>query len=106
MAPGPHVKMLEDKPIFEDPNEKFDADEEFNVFTYYPSTKILGKLFRAIDERSILGHVRQNKPGLSSDRTSGLGRSMTTGVWKYVIDCHPEILWRNHLDRARGIRDE
>jgi len=62
MAPGPHVKMLEGKPMFENSEENIDPDEEFNVFTYYPSKKILSKLFRAIDERSIFEYVQQNKP--------------------------------------------
>ena len=106
MAPGPHVKMLEDKPMFESSEGNIDSDEEFNVFTYYPSRKILGKLFRAIDERSIFEHVQQRKPDPSSDRTSDLSRSVPIGVWSYITDCYSEILWRNHLDRARSIRGE
>ncbi len=106
MAPGPYVKMLEDKPTFENPEQDIDNDEEFNVFTYYTSQKILGKLFRAIDERSIFEYVQQKKSGMSLDKTMNLGRSVLEGVWSYVFDCYPKIPWDNHLDRARSIRGE
>ena len=106
MTPGPSVKMLEEKPVFENSEENVDPDEEFNVFTYYPSKKILGKLFRAIDERSIFENIQQNKLDPSSDQTLDPGRSVATGVWSYVIDCYPEIPWHDHLDRARSIRGE
>lgn len=108
MAPGTRVKMLEEKPMFEDSEKNADPDEEFKVFTYYPSQKILGKLFRAIDERSIFENIQQNEPDPSLDQTSDVdpGRSVAAGVWSYIIDRYPDIPWRNHLNRARSIRGE
>lgn len=80
MALGLHMKMLEDKPMFENSKENIDPDEEYNVFTYYRSKKILGKLFRAIDERLIFNDVQQIEPDLLSSRTLDLGRSVLKGV--------------------------
>ncbi len=115
MAPGPHVDILKDKPIsFEDSNStndnKFDEDddEDFRTYKYYPSNKILGKLFSAIDEREIFRRVQQIRLGQPShhDRLLYNAKSVLEDVWDYVSSRFTLINWEGHLDRARGIRDE
>jgi hypothetical protein len=115
MAPGPHVDILKDKPIsFEnaqstngkDLNE--DDEEYFTSYKYYPSDKILGKLYSAIDEREIFQRVQQNRLEQSSrkDKASDPARSVLEGIWDYLAYRYLLIEWGHHLDRARGIRDE
>jgi hypothetical protein len=115
MAPGPHVEILKDKPIsFEEAKSRNndnlddDDDEDFTPYKYYPSSKILGKLYSAIDEREIFGRVQQNRleQSLQQRRASNTARSVLESVWDYVNSRFPLIILDDHLDRARGIRDE
>jgi len=114
MAPGPHVAVQKDKPLsfnarpeHRDGND--DDDDDFSAYRYYESPKILGKLFRAIDEREVFSGVQQQ--GLSRhvnnvDRARHSDSSVLEGVWAYVQYRCQVIQWDHHLDRARGIRDE
>src|ERR1700761_8049368 len=83
MATGPHVHISKDKNLNfqEGPQSRDDEGEEGPSYRYYESTKVLGKLFRAIDEREILFG--------GSDRSLG-SRLSTRGrqsVLKVVWDC-------------------
>src|ERR1700733_1625765 len=89
MAPGPHVEIMEDKPISFDgtipsnPNARND-DEDSAGYRYYHSDKLLGKLFDAIDEQEIFQHIRHNSSQHASHRISrGWDRdtSLLKGVW-------------------------
>jgi len=108
MAPGPHADILKDKPIsFENDqltndNDLNDDGEDFTTYKYYLSNKILGKLYSAIDEREIFRHVQQNR----SEQSSQKSKSVLEFVWGYLENSYLLINWENHLDRARGIRDE
>jgi hypothetical protein len=101
-----------DKPLsFDDPPEPdfIQDDDDMIGYKYYKSDKILGKLYRAIDEREVFGGVRQ--PGLLAymeavDEGQGSATSVLEGVWDYVQHRCQAIQWEHHLDRARGIRDE
>jgi hypothetical protein len=114
MAPGPQVDILKDKPIsFENVQSKnntnFDEDDEdFVAYKYYPSSKILGKLFSAIDEPEIFRRVQQNRLQQSFQKNwaSNPTRSVLEGIWNYVEGHYTLINWKDHLDWARGIRDE
>jgi len=111
MAPGPHVEILEDKPIsFEntrsanDNDLSEDDDEDFVNYKYYPSKKILGKLYSAIDEREIFQGVQNRLE--KKNRASDPARSVLKGVWNYLEYRFLSVEWDNHLDQARGIREE
>jgi hypothetical protein len=115
MAPGPHVEILKDKPIsFEEAKSRNndnlddDGDEDFTPYKYYPSNKILGKLYSAIDEREIFGRVQQHRleQSLQQRRALNTARSVLESVWDYVNSRFPLTILDDHLDRARGIRDE
>jgi len=111
MTPGPHVEILKDKPIsFDDaPSSEYDdldEDENFTKCKYYPTQKILGKLFDAIDEREIFQRVQQTTLENSLHGTKGAPTSVLKGVWNHVQSQCKVTPWDNHLGRARGIRDE
>lgn len=107
MAPGPHVQIEKrDQISFEppprrDPKDDNDEDEEFTRFRYYESTKILGKLYRAIDERKIFEEIQDR-----SERSSQHQSSLINDVWKYVQNQCQLILWEHKIEWARNLRDE
>lgn len=113
MAPGPHVAVQKDKPLSFDArpegDDAHDDDDDFSPYKFYPSDKILGKLYRSIDEREVFSGVQQQ--GLSQyanavKRARHSVSSVLERVWTYVRHRCQEIQWEHHLDRARGIRDE
>lgn len=110
MAPGPHVAVQKDKPLsFDAPPERDDAyddDDDFSPYRYYPSDKILGKLYRNIDEREVFSGVQQQGLPQYANQTRHSVSSVLKRVWTYVQHRCQAIQWEHHLDRARGIRDE
>jgi hypothetical protein len=113
MAPGPHVAVQKDKPLSFDAqpehSDAYDDDNDFPPYKFYQSDKILGKLYRSIDEREIFSGVQQQ--GLSqyanaAKRARQSVSSVLERVWTYVRHRCKAIQWEHHLDRARGIRDE
>ncbi|KFY03027.1 hypothetical protein V490_00321 [Pseudogymnoascus sp. VKM F-3557] len=112
MAPGPHVHVQNDKPLSFDtsPEPGFcQDDDDVSGHKYYKSDKILGKLYRAIDEREVFGSVQQE--GLSAymsevNKKRSSVSSVLENVWDYVQYRCQAIQWKHHLDRAWGIRDE
>jgi hypothetical protein len=107
MAPGPHVAVQKDKPLsFDAPPERDDAyddDDDFSPYRFYPSDKILGKLYRNIDEREVFSGVQQQ--GLSQyanakNRARHSVSSVLNRVWTYVQHRCQAIQWEHHLDRA------
>lgn len=110
MAPGPYIAVQKAKPLSFDarPQSNDANDDDFQPYRYYESDKILGKLYRAIDEREVFHSIQQR--GLSHvhevDRTRGLVSSVLDDVWTYLQRRCQAIQWEHHLERARGIRDE
>jgi hypothetical protein len=118
LAPGPHVAVQKDKLLsFDDRPEDNDGygddddddDDDFSRHRFYQSDKILGKLYRSIDEREVFSGIQQQ--GLSqhvnkANRARHSVSSVLEGVWTYVQRRCQAIQWEHHLDRARGIRDE
>jgi len=113
MAPGPHVEILKDKPIsFEDVKAtndnklNDDDDEDFSPYKYYPSSKILGKLYSAIDEREIFERVQRNRLDQPLRRAADTAPPVLESVWNYLESRFLLNLWEDYLEQARGIRDE
>ena len=113
LAPGPHVAVQKDKPLSFDAqpedNDGYDDDDDFSPYRFYQSDKILGKLYRNIDEREVFSGIQQR--GLSQceyevNRARYSISSVLEAVWTYVQHRCQAIQWEHHLDRARGIRDE
>lgn len=105
-APGPHVTVEKKEGIsFDeagDPDADGDEDDDFSRYRYYESDKVLGKLYRAIDEREIFNEIQQRA------RTDGGDNNYTVihAVWEYIKQECRLIQWQHMREWARGIRDE
>jgi hypothetical protein len=105
-APGPQVHVEKNNGIdfeerhFRDPLDDEDEDDEFSSYRYYESNKVLGKLYRAIDEREIFGHIQKRAAAEGIARQS----SVLEEVWKYVLGKVQGIQWEYLLEWAQGIR--
>ena len=112
LATGPHAVIEKNKPLsFMAKSDAQDDEEEAGPgYKFYESDKLLGRLFRAIDERQFLSSV-QDEADAGLSRPPSRAQSILKPVWKHiqrqclVRGCEmPD--WRRHVSRARGIRDE
>ncbi|ERF76596.1 hypothetical protein EPUS_05869 [Endocarpon pusillum Z07020] len=110
MAPGPHIAVQKDKPLSFDarPETNDGDDDDFQPYKYYESDKILGKLYRAIDEQEVFNSVQQQAPlhVIEVGRTRGSVSPVLKGIRTYLQRRCQAVQWKHHLERARGIRDE
>ncbi|RDL29987.1 RNA-dependent RNA polymerase [Venustampulla echinocandica] len=106
-APGPHVSIEKADGIsfeptgFRDPLEEEDNDDEYARYRYYESHKILGKLYRAIDEREIFDQIQKRAQPQGTDSRP----SLMDEVWKYVQNKVRNIQWEYLKVWASDIRD-
>ncbi|KAE9382198.1 RdRP-domain-containing protein [Stipitochalara longipes BDJ] len=106
-SPGPHVKIEDkvgitfDDPDDRDPDELGDEDDDFSHYRYYESHKILGKLYRAIDERKIFEDIKRR----ASSQHVNSRLTVIDQVWSYVRRTCSLIQWEHHREWARDIRD-
>lgn len=87
-----------------------DEDDEINEVAsygqpkprYYESQKILGKLYREIDEHKFFEAIQEQS------RMSNMGktRSLADAVWAYVCEKAILIQWEHHLTWAKDVRDK
>ena len=94
----------------EDLEDKVDMEEveELDEYTlppskYYRSEKVLGKLYRAIDEQRLFKAIQQ------PNHTEDLSRSRENqfdAVWKFIRDRAALIQYEHYIDFARNIKAE
>ena len=109
-APGPRV-LIEKDINLEDEQESLspmsnDEVDEVNSYgppkvRYYESQKILGKLYRAIDEHQFLAQIQAQ-----TGATALKNRSLIEKVWQYVNDKTRLIQWRHHIDFAENAKEK
>ncbi|KUJ21239.1 rna-dependent rna polymerase-like protein [Mollisia scopiformis] len=103
MAPGPNIKIHKKEGLLieKDDNTPIDEndEEDFTPYKYYESTKILGKLFRAIDEHAVFSDLHKYR------MTSRDSLEILDQVWDYVVRETRLIQWHQHLSEAQEIRE-
>lgn len=105
-APGPHVQIMKKENIeFDDPIslDEYMDDEDNGVtrYRYYESNKILGKLYRAIDERKIFKEMQAR----SRNDGDHDGSTLMHAVWGYVEERCQLIQWKHKVEWARSLRE-
>lgn len=79
--------------------ESSNDEDDFSPYRYYESDKILGKLYRAIDEHEIFDEIKRYR-ALSGDNSTVLRH-----VWAYVERKYRNLLWAEHLSWAHNLCD-
>lgn len=108
MAPGPHLLVdIKETQLGQerDPRDNEEEDDEFgNTPTrYYESPKILGKLYRTIDERAFIDDIKPE--GVRE-------LNLVLDVWDYIVGfvTNPEfsldLPWEEHKAFAQDIKAE
>lgn len=104
-APGPHViiEQLEGATFAAenevDPGDQDDEDDDLPRYRYYESRKILGKLYREIDEQDLYKQIQKREAGITNQST------VISAIWASVQKECRLIQWEYHLDWAHEIRD-
>jgi len=73
MATGPNIKIEKKEGLLleqSDIRAEHNDEEDFTPYRYYESTKILGKLYRAIDEHDIFSDLHKYR--MVSSKGKGL----------------------------------
>lgn len=105
MAPGPRVDIAKDLATLEGNEDhgeyQDDDDEEDNPgYMYYKSDKVLGKLFRGIDEIAFLDEldssIRPSDPNAPNPLLS---------LWTYVENEAALLVWSHVVGTARDIKE-
>jgi RNA dependent RNA polymerase len=102
MAPGASTKV--EKGILMRELMSQDPDEtDPRGYRYYESEKVLGTLYRSIDENAFFEALEDDA---SSVFSKGSNCSVLEQVWRYVEMATPSVHWRTYLKAAAEIRDE
>jgi hypothetical protein len=114
MAPGPRYKIEQQGIQFGDEENLVGMeDEEPDVVTaldpegahmrYYESQRILGRLYRAIDEQKFLEELQ--KQSRTTPTAADTGQTLIDKVWQYALRQTHLVQWAHHRDHARDIRE-
>ncbi|QDS77948.1 hypothetical protein FKW77_001429 [Venturia effusa] len=109
MAPGPHVTIdtleaslqfvEQDEQNPHDPVATLDPDQRKIV--HYKSDKVLGRIYRMIDEKGFYDQLRAGAHVEQGEQTSVLDR-----VLEYVLTASEGVLFTQYLDIAKDIRTD
>lgn len=108
-APGPRV-LVEENINLQDDDEPDESDDNEEIeetslprIKYYESHKVLGKLYRAIDEHKIFERIQQySRTPQSSLRAT---QSPIDFVWEYVQNVTALIQWNHYSTWALEIKE-
>ena len=109
LAPGPQVliessiklRTLEASLDGEQRDEVMEAESyQPPKIRYYESEKVLGHLYRAIDEIKFLGQIQEQIKSSPGHSQNVLGE-----VWNYVRENTALIQWEHHIEDAREIKE-
>lgn len=106
-ARGPYVEVVKKGEIcLEAPprmvENPADEDDDFAKYKYYESDKILGQLYRAIDEREVFSQIQTRDAAIHD---LGSKPSLVNSVWAYVKHTCLGVQWEHHITGAREVRD-
>lgn len=108
MSPSPRVVIVDGLVDFEDSipvvdDSLGDIDQETRPMRFYKSEKILGRLFRAIDERQFVASMQTKH---RREMRISQAASLMARLRDYMLHWSTQygILYEHHLDLAREIR--
>jgi hypothetical protein len=113
MAPNPRVTMEQSICSLEEQLPQYlaekeedlvnDLDPDSKSYRYYESQKVLGRLYRAIDERSFLAEI-QERAG-QFERPVNFNHSIMHQLWTYIQNQTALVQWDHYQEWAREIKE-
>jgi hypothetical protein len=110
MAPGPRyrlekqgIQFMEEEMEDEEEDVVTALDPEGTQMRYYESPRILGRLYRAIDEHDFLKELQ--KPSKTSPIAVGAKTTLIDQTWQYAVRQTRLVQWAHQKDHARDIRE-
>ena len=103
MAPGPWVKVADKIELLESETNEQDEEDEGggpSQYRYYKSLKVLGAMYRAIDEREFLKQLQD----LTQPQQQN-GQNLMRSIWAYVQHQTAGFQWEHHVPMALEIRE-
>ncbi|KAL8876738.1 MAG: hypothetical protein Q9198_005119 [Flavoplaca austrocitrina] len=105
-APGPRVLIAKSITMYGEDGQDGDEDEidvidEAPATRYYESPKILGQLYRAIDEHVFFEQIQRQSRSMRTSHRSSLAEQ----VWQYVRRETALMQYEHYLPFARDTRD-
>ena len=92
------VKLVDDETANDDESNE-DVIDDAPQTKYYRSHKILGNLYRAIDEQELLDDIQKRSKSYIGNQ------GLLDIVWKYVLEKTALIEWKHHRDLAMDIKE-
>jgi hypothetical protein len=105
MAPGPRVRIAENISLLEDKMENYldneDEDDETDraPMRYYKSDRVLGQLFRKIDERAFLEDLQ------ATTKAQQPPADLLRSIWAYVSAETAGFQWDHHVNAGLNIKE-
>lgn len=110
MATGPRVIVEKRGAVFDDDEEDDDErdpvsamDPDWKAYRYYESTNVLGRLYRAIDEKAFFEQMQKDSKSLVSRDPSR--RTLMEKLWDYVKRETALVQWQEYADLAKDTRE-
>ncbi|CUS12437.1 unnamed protein product [Tuber aestivum] len=106
MAPGPRI-LIKKGPEFveEDAVPDDEDDDEDTPILYYESEKVLGKLYREIDETAFLREVQGTVHRERRERDVGEG-AVVRGIWEWLVEAIPSnYKWEGYIGVATELKE-
>ena len=114
MAPGPRyriekrgIQFLDEEALEgmdeEEPDVVTALDPDSAQIQYYESTRVLGRLYRAIDEQNFLEELQ--KQSRTSSKDVDTRATLINKVWQYALRQTHLVQWAQHKDQARDIKE-
>ncbi|EED15337.1 RNA-dependent RNA polymerase, putative [Talaromyces stipitatus ATCC 10500] len=114
MAPGPRVRVAESIEVLDDGREHIwddggsiidDDDDVRPPLRYYKSQRVLGALYRTINERDFIRELEWDSPNHQQQKQSSKSVNVLAAVWEYVKCETAGFLWDHCVKDAYYIRD-
>ena len=113
MAPNPRVAIAQNICSLEEQIPQYlaeqeedpvsDLDPDATSYRYYESKKVLGVLYRAIDEKSFLAELQKRVQQL--ERPTSFKQSVLYQLWTYVQKQTTLVQWDHYRDWARETKE-
>lgn len=105
MATGPRAQIGNNIELIDEPDDAIDEDDDATPMMFYESRKVLGKLYRAIDEKKFLMEMRALSQVPGQDQGAGSSDNLLPAVWSYIEKKTTGYDWQQYRVWARHLRE-